>query len=63
MKNLLTASVLRLETRKKLRCYILSTLLYALETWAINPIMMDKIEAFELCIWIRCVKISYGAGG
>ena len=60
MKNLLTARVLRLETRKKLiRCYILSTLLYASETWAINQIMMDKIEAFEMWIWRRCLKISY----
>ena len=54
MKNLLTARVLRLETRKKLiRCYILSTLLYASETWAINQIMMEKSEAF---------KFGYGEG-
>ena len=60
MKNLLTARVLRLATRKKLiRCYILSTLLYASETWAINQIMMEKIEAFEMWIWRRCLKISY----
>ena len=37
MKNLLTARTLHLQTRKKLiRCYILSTLLYASETWTIN---------------------------
>ena len=60
MKNLLSARVLRLETRKKLiRCYILSTLLYVSETWAINQIMMDTIEAFEMWIRRRCLKISY----
>ena len=60
MKNLLTARVLRLSTRKKLiRCYILSTLLYASETWAISQIMWNKIEAFEMWLWRRCLRISY----
>ena len=60
MKNLLTARVLHLETRKKLiGCCILSTLLYASETWAISQIMWDKIEAFEMWMWRRCLKISY----
>ena len=49
MKNLLTTRNLHLNTRKKLiKCYILSTFLYASETWVINQIMWDKIEAFEM---------------
>ena len=60
MKNLLTARVLHLNTRKKLiRCYILSTLLYASETWEINQLMWNKIEALEMWLWRRCLKISY----
>ena len=60
MKSLLTARKLHLNTRKKLiRCYILSTLLYASETWSINQSMWDKIEAFEMWLWRKCLKISY----
>ena len=60
MKNLLTSRTLRLSTRKKLiKCYVLSTFLYATETWAINQVMWDKIEAFEMWLWRKCMKISY----
>ena len=60
MKNLLTARRLHLNMRKKLiRCYIMSTFLYASETWAINQIMWNKIEAFEMWLWRKCLKISY----
>ena len=34
-------------------------MLYASETWAINQLMWNKIEAFEMWIWRRCLKISY----
>ena len=60
MKNLLTSRTLHLNTRKKLiKCYVLSTFLYASETWTINQIMWDKIEAFEMWMWRKCMKISY----
>ena len=60
MKNLLTSRALHLKTRKKLiECYVLSTFLYASEIWTINQIMWDKIEAFEMWMWRKCMKISY----
>ena len=60
MKNLLTSRTLHLNTRKKLiKCYVLSTFMYASETWTINQIMWDKIEAFEMWMWRKCMKISY----
>ena len=37
----------------------MSTLLYASETWSINQSMWDKIEAFEMWLWRKCLKISY----
>ncbi|KAG1671332.1 Craniofacial development protein 2 [Nymphon striatum] len=50
----------RTETKKRLvKCYIWSTLLYGAETWTLTKIMMTKIEAFEMWIYRRMLKISY----
>ena len=38
-----------MKTRKKiLYCYIISTLMYASETWVINAADWKRIEAFEM---------------
>ena len=51
---------LHLEIRKCLvRCYALSTFLYASEAWTLNKQMEDKINAFEMLIF-RCIfRISH----
>ncbi|KAG1659484.1 Leucine-rich repeat-containing G-protein coupled receptor 5 [Nymphon striatum] len=58
MANILTSRNLKMETKKRLvKCYIWSTLLYGAET--LTKIMMTKIEAFEMWIYRRMLKISY----
>ncbi|KAG1681067.1 Protein unc-45 A [Nymphon striatum] len=60
MANILTSRNLKIETKKRLvKCYIWSTLLYGAETWTLTKIMMTKIEAFEMWIYRRMLKISY----
>lgn len=60
MKNVLTTRKLKINTKKRLiRCYILSTFLYAAETWTINKNSWKKIEAFEMWLLRKMMKISY----
>ena len=60
MKNVLTTKNLSMKTRKKiLYCYIISTLMYAAETWVINVADWKKIEAFEMWAFRKMMKISY----
>ena len=44
--------------RRIMRCYIWSTLLYGAETWTITSAMAKRLEAFEMCIYRRMLKIS-----
>ena len=60
MKDVFTSKKLKLTTRKcLLKCYVLSTLLYASETWTISGGMEDKINAFEMWLYRRMLKVSY----
>jgi hypothetical protein len=60
MKNILTSRKVDMETRKRLiRCYIISTFLYASETWTIHKDSWNKIEAFEMWLLRKMMKISY----
>ena len=55
MTDVLTSRKLNLEIRKQLvRCYVLSTLLYASESWTLNKQMENKINAFEMWIFDAC---------
>ena len=60
MKNILTSRKLSIELRMKIMdCYILSSLLYASETWTINEADWKRLEAFETWTLRRMLKISY----
>ena len=60
MKNVLTTKKLSMKTRKKiLNCYIISTLMYAAETWVINAADWKRIEAFEMWMYRKMMKVSY----
>ena len=60
MKNVLTTKKLSMKTRKKiLYCYIISTLMYAAETWVINVADWKRIEAFEMWALRKMMKVSY----
>eukprot|EP00112_Aurelia_sp_Birch-Aquarium-sp1_P000311 Seg1027.2 transcript_id=Seg1027.2/GoldUCD/mRNA.D3Y31 product="putative transposon-derived protein F52C9.6" protein_id=Seg1027.2/GoldUCD/D3Y31 len=60
MSKILTSRRIKVETKKRLvKRYIWSTLLYGAETWTITRAMIGKIEAFEMWIYSRILKISY----
>ena len=60
MKNLLTSRKMTITTKKRLiRCYILSTFLYAAETWTINKESWKKIESFEMWLLRKMMRIPY----
>ena len=60
MSDVLTAKNIEIETRKCLaRCYVLSTLLYASETWTVNADTCKKINSFEMWMYRKMLKISY----
>ena len=66
MSDVLAARNVEIETRKRLaRCYVLSTLLYASETWTLNADQCKKVNSFEMLMhWkdrlyflIACIKL------
>ena len=60
MKDVFTSRFLSLGLRKRLvRCYVLSTFLYASESWTLNKDLEDRINALETWIYRRMLKISY----
>lgn len=44
---------------RMLRCYIFTTLLYGIEAATLTKIMMRKINAFEMWLYRRILRISY----
>ena len=60
MKDVLVSKSLSLMTRKKiLHCYIMSTLMYAAETWVISHADWKRLEAFELWALRKMLKVSW----
>ena len=60
MRDVLASRKLTLNTRKRLiRCYILSTFLYASETWSFSKESLQRIDAFEMWLFRRMLRISY----
>lgn len=58
--SILCSRTLKLSLRLKvLRCYILASLLYAVETWTLKVSMMNKIEAFEMWCYRRILRLSW----
>jgi exonuclease III len=59
MKRVLCGS-LDLELRKRLaKCFVWSVLLYGAETWTLREHEKKKLEAFEMWMWRRMLKISW----
>ncbi|CAG9830637.1 unnamed protein product [Diabrotica balteata] len=59
MRKVLCARELTLDLRVRLaRCYIFSTLLYGMEAWTLNASTAKKLEAFEMRVYRRIMKIS-----
>ena len=41
------------------QCYIWSVLLYGSETWTLTKVIQNKLEAFEMWIYRRMMRISW----
>ena len=60
MRSLLYCNDLSLDTKMRIvRCYIFPVLLYGVEAWTLTQAAEKKIEAFEMWIYRRILKISY----
>lgn len=60
MKNLFTRRELNLELRLRLfNCYVFSIFLYDCKSWTVDPAFDKGIEAFELYVSGRILRISW----
>lgn len=60
MRQFFVRSDLSLELRVRMvRCYIFSVLLYGCESWTLDTSIEKKIDAFEMYIYRRILRISW----
>ncbi|KAJ8046980.1 hypothetical protein HOLleu_05842 [Holothuria leucospilota] len=60
LKDVLTSKKIKLSTRKRIvRCFVLSTVIYASETWTSSRDAENKIDAFEMWLYRKMLKVSY----
>ena len=60
MAKILTSRKISIELRSRIaKCYILSTLVYGAETWILTKVTSDKLEAFEMWLYRRMLRISW----
>ena len=59
MAKILTSRNISIELRSHIaKCYIWSTLLYGAETWTLTKATSHKLEAFEMWLYRRMLRIS-----
>lgn len=59
-KHLLSSRDLGIKTRLRIsKCYIWSTLLYGAETWTLSSRSRHRLEAFEMWLLRRILRISW----
>ena len=60
MPKILISRNISIELRSRIaKCYIWSTLLYGAETWTLTKVTSDKLEAFEMWLNRRMLRISW----
>ena len=60
MSKVLTSRNINIQTRKRApQCDIWSILLYGSETWTLTKATQNKLEAFEMWIYRRMMRISW----
>ena len=60
MAKILTSRNISIELRSRIaKCYIWSTLLYGAETWTLTKVTSNKLEAFEMWLYRRMLRISW----
>ena len=58
--KILTSRNISIELRSRIaKCYIWSTLLYGAETWTLTKVTSDKLQAFEMWLYRRMLRISW----
>ena len=58
--KILTSRNISIELRSRIaKGYIWSTLLYGAETWTLTKVTSDKLEAFEMWLYRRMLRISW----
>jgi len=59
-KKILLTGNMKLDLKKKIvKCTIWSVVLYGAETWTTTQANKERLEAFEMWIWRRMLKISW----
>ena len=60
MRILLSCQGINLKTRLRvLKCYVWPTLFYGAETWSITKSLLSRLDAFEMWIYRRVLKILW----
>ena len=60
LKKVLTNRDISLELRTRVvRCYVFSVLLYGVESWTLTQALSNKIEAFEMWVYRRILRVSW----
>ena len=60
MAKNLTSRNISIELRSRIaKCYIWSTPLYGAETWTLTKVTSDKLQAFEMWLYRRMLRISW----
>ena len=60
MRTVLSCRGINLKTRlRAIKCYIWPTLFYGAETWTITKSLLSRLDAFEMWVYRRELKISW----
>ncbi|KAL1447598.1 hypothetical protein WDU94_009869 [Cyamophila willieti] len=60
MKKVFRSHDLTMDTKVRLlRCYVFSVLFYGVEAWTLTEATSDRLEAFEMWLYRRMLKISW----
>ena len=60
MSKILTSRTISIEVRSRIaKCYIWSTLLYGAETRTLTKVTSDKLEAFDMWLYRKMLRISW----
>jgi len=60
MQRTLTSRNINVDLRLRMvRCYIFPIVLYGMEGWTLTQKLMDKINAFEMWVYRRMLRISW----
>ena len=60
MRTLLSCRGINLKIRlRAIQCYIWPTLFYGAETWTITKSLLSRLDAFEMWVYRRVLKISW----